>query len=170
MNKRFIYVFVFCVFFMVANVAISKEAQTTVAATQESAIASNENANVKKCQCKKIFEQRLGLSKEQIKLADANRKKQKEELRPFNAEIRAKYAKIREIDESDITEKSKVEQINITRNEIKAVRLQVNKIKEDHNKTFESYLTAAQKTELQKMREDKKKGIVCCPCGKNSYY
>ena len=43
-------------------------------------------------------------------------------------------------------------------------------IKAKYNEILESYLTDEQKAKLQQMREDKKNGKSCYPCGKNPYY
>jgi hypothetical protein len=147
-----------------AGMAISKEVAPEVKTNVE-------KPAVEKCPCKQKFEEALGLSKEQVKLADANRKKEAEALKPVNAEIKAKNAKIKEIKESDLTkEEEKKNQTAALKNEIQKLKKQSEQIKANHNKNFESYLTKGQKNTLQQMREDKKAGKSCCPCGKNRYY
>ncbi len=77
MYKKFLLTLV-CLAVMVcgANVGFAKDA-----------------AAVKRCPCKKIFEQTLNLSPEQVKLADINRKEEGQNLKPINAKIRANNKK-----------------------------------------------------------------------------
>lgn len=110
---------------------------------------------VKRCPCKKIFEAKLGLTAEQIKLADKNRKEEKQELKAVNQKIK----KLRSKESSERITKQ-IEKLKVQKTEIKA----------KHNEIFESYLTDEQKATLKQMREDKKKGISCCHCRRNPYY
>ena len=50
-------------------------------------IKANDTATVKRSPCKKYFENHSGLSKEQIKLVDANRVAQQNELKAINTKI-----------------------------------------------------------------------------------
>ena len=63
-------------------------------------------------------------------------------------------------------EKDKADKVN----EITDLKAKSAEIKAEHNKKFESYLTEEQIKTLQYMREMKKEGKSCCPCGKNRYY
>jgi|GEM_PF-1645151 len=146
------------------NMAISKE--VAAASTQISA----EKTAVKRCPCKKIFEERLHMDKEQIKLADTNRKKENEELKPINSKIRADYKKINEIKSANPSDEATMSQTQKLKEELTLLKQQKAEIKVKYNKNFESYLNKDQKQELQKMREEKKAGKSCCPCGKNRYY
>ncbi|MBQ7125789.1 hypothetical protein IJO12_01750 [bacterium] len=123
---------------------------------------ANEKQVTKRCPCKKYFEQHLGLTEEQIKLVDANRKKQEKELKPLNAEIRANYKKIKTL-END-------KEIAKLRKEIAELKNKKSEVKADYNKKFESYLTKEQLVSLEHMRQLRKEGKSCCPCGKNRYY
>lgn len=124
--------------------------------------SNNEKQTVKRCPCKKHFENHLGLTKEQIKLVDANRAAQQAELKPINTKIRENYKQIKATtDEKEIAK---------LRKEITELKAKSAEIKAKHNKKFESYLTEEQIKTLQYMREMKKEGKSCCPCGKNRYY
>lgn len=130
--------------------------------TQYYDIKSNGTSTTKRCQCKKYFENHLGLTKEQIKLVDANRIAQQNELKPINAKIRENYKQIKATtDEKEIAK---------LRAEIADLKAKSAEIKAEYNKKFESYLTEEQIKTLQYMREMKKEGKSCCPCGKNRYY
>lgn len=132
--------------------------------------ASIEKTSVKRCPCKKIFEQTLGLSKEQVKLIDANRKEQEQTIKPINVEMRTNYKKIRDIKESNMSQDKKTAEIQKLKDKNLALKEQKSEIKIKYNSNFESYLSDEQKQTLEKMREDKKAGKHCCPCNKNRYY
>ncbi len=125
-------------------------------------IKSNGTPTIKRCPCKKYFENHLGLTKEQIKLVDANRAAQQAELKPINTKIRENYKQI----EATTDEKEIVK----LRKEITELKAKSAEIKTEYNKKFESYLAEEQIKTLQYMREMKKEGKSCCPCGKNRYY
>lgn len=130
--------------------------------TQYYDIKSNGTPTIKRCPCKKYFENHLGLTKEQIKLVDANRTAQQNELKPINTKIRENYKQIKATtDEKEIAK---------LRAEITDLKAKSTEIKAEYNKKFESYLTEEQIKTLQYMREMKKEGKSCCPCGKNRYY
>lgn len=124
--------------------------------------SNNEKQTVKRCPCKKHFENHLGLTKEQIKLVDANRTAQQAELKPINTKIRENYKQIKATTDE--------KEIGKLRKEITDLKAKSAEIKAEHNKKFESYLTEEQIKTLQYMREMKKEGKSCCPCGKNRYY
>lgn len=125
---------------------------------------------VKRCQCKKYFQEHLGLTTEQILLIDSNRKAQEKELKPVNAEIRANYKKIKEIEKSNLSKEIQDKKIVKIRKEIVNLKNKSAQIKTEHNAKFESYLTQEQLKTLEEMRELRKQGKSCCPCGKNRYY
>lgn len=124
--------------------------------------SNNEKQTIKRCPCKKHFENHLDLTKEQIKLVDANRVEQQAELKPINTKIRENYKQIKAT-----TNEKKIAKLRAEITELKAKSAE---IKAEHNKKFESYLTEEQIKTLQYMREMKKEGKSCCPCGKNRYY
>lgn len=130
--------------------------------TQYYDIKSNGTSTIKRCPCKKYFENHLGLTKEQIKLVDANRAAQQAELKPINTKIRENYKQIK-----STTDEKEIAKLKAEITDLKAKSAE---IKAGHNKKFESYLTEEQIKTLQYMREMKKEGKSCCPCGKNRYY
>lgn len=130
--------------------------------TQYYDIKPNGTQTVKRCPCKKHFENHLGLTKEQIKLVDANRAAQQAELKPINTKIRENYKQIKATTDEKEIAKLRVEITNL--------KAKSAEIKAEHTKKFESYLTEEQIKTLQYMREMKKEGKSCCPCGKNRYY
>lgn len=132
--------------------------------------ANEQHATVKRCPCKKHFVEHLGLTNEQVKFFDANRKAQEKDLKPVNAQIRANYKQIKEIKSSDLADGQKQEKISkLKENNTNLKEKSVN-IKTKYNEKFEKSLTNEQLKTLEHMRELKKQGKSCCPCGKNRYY
>ena len=125
---------------------------------------------VKPCACKKHFENHLGLTREQIKKADANRKVENNELKPINSEIKSYYKQIKEINNSELADPEKTEKVNVLKKNIADLKTQKTAVKAKYNSNFESYLTKEQLKTLEYMRKMKKEGKSCCPCGKNRYY
>ena len=80
----------------------------------------------------------------------------------INAKIRENYKQIKLTDDE--------KEIAKLRAEIADLKAKSVEVKAAHNKTFESYLTKDQLKTLEYMREQRKQGKSCCPCGKNRYY
>lgn len=143
---------ILCLMFVSANISFSSD-NTNVIDEQKQCIEKKQE--IKRCPCKKIFEKTLGLTPEQIKLADKNRAQEKEELKSANANLK----ELKNIEDSEKTTK-----------QIEDLKAQKATIKSKHNEIFESYLTDEQKAKLKQMREDKKNGKSCCHCRRNPYY
>lgn len=144
---------ILCLMFLGVNATFAAESNSTENAVQNKTAA--EKQKVKRCPCKKIFEKTLGLTQEQIKLADKNRADEKKEIKAVNKKI--KKLKSKKQSEKNMKKIADLKQKKLD-------------IKAKHNEIFESYLTDEQKAKLQQMREDKKNGKSCCPCGRNPYY
>lgn len=132
--------------------------------------ANEQQTTVKRCPCKKYFVEHLGLTKEQVKFFDANRKAQEKELKPVNTKIRANYKQMKEIKSSDLADDKKQEKIGKLKDKNTKLKEKSAKIKVKYNEKFEKSLTDEQLKTLEYMRELKKQGKSCCPCGKNRYY
>lgn len=132
--------------------------------------ANEQHATVKRCPCKKYFVEHLGLTKEQVKFFDSNRENQQKELKPVNAKIRENYKQIKEIKTSDLTAEQKEEKISKLKEENSKLKEKSANIKVKYNEKFEKSLSDEQLKTLEHMRELKKQGKSCCPCGKNRYY
>lgn len=147
---------------------------TNVSAANEAKFYDIKNAEQTtmktRCQCKKHFQNHLALTSEQIELVDANRNDLEKELKPINKKIKAKYNKIKEIKNSDKNTEIKAQKINKIKEDITRLKAKKETIKNEHTKVFEAYLSAEQLKTLEYMREIKKQGKSCCPCGKNYYY
>lgn len=125
---------------------------------------------IERCPCKKHFVEHLGLTKEQVKFFDSNRTKQEKELKPVNAKIRANYKQIKDIKASDLSDDKKQEKISKLKEDKSKLKEKSANIKIKYNEKFEKSLTEEQLKTLEHMREMKKEGKSCCPCGKNRYY
>lgn len=132
--------------------------------------ANEQQTTVKRCPCKKYFVEHLGLTKEQVKFFDTNREKQQKELKPVNAKIRENYKLIKEIKTLDLTAEQKEEKISKLKEENSKLKEKSANIKMKYNEKFEKSLTDEQLKTLEYMKELKKQGKSCCPCGKNRYY
>lgn len=132
--------------------------------------ADDQQTTIKRCPCKKHFVEHLGLSKEQVKFFDSNRTKQEKELKPINTKIRGNYKQIKEIKASDLSDDKKQEKISKLKEDNSKLKEKSANIKIKYNEKFEKSLNEEQLKNLEHMREMKKEGKSCCPCGKNRYY
>lgn len=132
--------------------------------------SNEQQITVKRCPCKKYFVEHLGLTKEQVKFFDTNRKAQEKELKPVNTKIRENYKQIKEIKVSNLSDEQKAEKIAKLKEENSKLKEKSVNIKVKYNEKFEKSLTDEQFKTLKHMRELKKQGKSCCPCGKNRYY
>ena len=76
---------ILCLMFLGVNATFAAESNSTENAVQNKTTV--EKQKVKRCPCKKIFEKTLGLTPEQIKLADKNRADEKKELLPYFRDV-----------------------------------------------------------------------------------
>lgn len=102
------------------------------------------------------LENKLNLTEEQKSKAKEIRMQGREEIKPIIDELRVKKEKIREIKTSSLSEKEKSSQIEAQRKEIQALREQADKIREKNMAQFEGILTAEQKNEFNKFKQEMK--------------
>lgn len=129
-----------------------------------------QQTTIKRCPCKKHFVEHLGLTKEQVKFFDSSRTKQEKELKSVNAKIRENYKQIKEIKASNLSNDKKQEKIRRLKEDNSKLKEKSANMKIKYNEKFEKSLTEEQLKTLEHMREMKKEGKSCCPCGKNRYY
>ena len=166
MKKFLIYCgFVLTIIFSAANISFADELEY-----YDIKPSNEQQTTVKRCPCKKYFVEHLGLTKEQVKFFDTNRKAQEKELKPVNTKIRENYKQIKEIKVSDLSDEQKAEKIAKLKEENSKLKEKSVNIKVKYNEKFEKSLTDEQFKTLKHMRELKKQGKSCCPCGKNRYY
>lgn len=99
---------------------------------------------------------KLNLTEEQKCIIEKNRQESRQKMKPIFDAVNAKKAKIDEIYSSNLPPEEKDKQVEIILAELKDLRLQAEKIGEEGRKNFESVLTPAQKTELEKIKQEHK--------------
>lgn len=77
---------------------------------------------------------------------------------------------MKEIKSSDLADDQKQEKIGKLKDKNTKLKEKSAKIKIKYNEKFEKSLTDEQLKTLEYMRQLKKQGKSCCPCGKNRYY
>lgn len=99
---------------------------------------------------------RLKLTEEQKKCCEQNRLEGRKLIKPIWDEIRAKKAKICEICSSTLPQAEKDKQVCCLKSEIKDLKCKADKIREENMKAFEAILTPQQKSEFEKIKQERK--------------
>lgn len=103
------------------------------------------------------FERRLNLTEEQKQTIEANKIKDREKMAPIMKDIRAKQKSFREIDaNANLTVEQKQKEKQKVKAEIKALKSQADKYREENMKNFENTLTPKQKAEFEKIKKEQK--------------
>ena len=130
---------------------------------------------MKKCHEKRKaeFDSRLKLTEEQKRCCEQGRMEARKQMKPIFEQMRAKKCQMQQILESSLSEAEKQQQVSALRAEIKCLKEQANKIREDNMKAFECSLNPEQKKELEKIKQEHKekfkkmhkkfKGYGACP-------
>ena len=93
------------------------------------------------------FEKRLNLTEEQKQTIEANKIKDREKMAPIMKDIREKQKSFRAIDTNpDLTAEQKQKEKQKVKAEIKALKVQADKYRQENMKNFENVLTPQQKT------------------------
>lgn len=103
------------------------------------------------------FEKRLNLTEEQKKTIEANKIKDREKMAPIMKEIREKQQSFRAINENpNLTDEQKLKEKQKVKAEIKTLKSQADKYRQENMKSFENTLTPQQKTEFEKIKKEQK--------------
>ena len=103
------------------------------------------------------FEKRLNLTEEQKQTIEANKIKDREKMAPIMKEIREKQKSFKAIDENaNLTAEQKQKEKQQVKAEIKALKAQADKYRQDNMKSFENVLTPQQKAEFEKIKKEQK--------------
>ena len=103
------------------------------------------------------FEKRLNLTEEQKQTIEANKIKDREKMAPIMKDIREKQKSFREIDSNaNLTVEQKEKEKQKVKAEIKALKGQADKYRQENMKSFENVLTPQQKTEFEKIKKEQK--------------
>lgn len=101
------------------------------------------------------FDQKLGLTDSQKQQAKAIRMKGHEKIKPLIEQSMAKRKEIRALEKSgDDNQNEKITQL---KTELKTLNKQIQKVRRENMKEFESILTAEQKKILQEMKQEGRK-------------
>ena len=103
------------------------------------------------------FEKRLNLTEEQKQTIEANKIKDKEKMAPIMKDIREKQMSFRAIDTNpNLTAEQKQQEKQKVKAEIKALKLEADKCRQENMKSFENVLTPQQKAEFEKIKKEQK--------------
>lgn len=105
-------------------------------------------------QREKAFEQRLGLTEEQIQKAKKQRLEGREKIKPVIEKIKSKEQEIETIKKSNLSEQEQSEKINTLNSDLKALHKQAHDIRIENMKNFENLLTDEQKKTLKEMKQE----------------
>ena len=104
------------------------------------------------------IDERLNLTEEQKQKAHEIRMKGHEQIKPVFEKIKAKKEEIKEIAQNTkLSDEQKTKKINALEIDILKHKQEARKIRMQNTKEFESILTAEQKTEFNKMKEEGRK-------------
>ena len=101
------------------------------------------------------FEKRLNLTEEQKQKADELHKKGFEQMKPIMEDLKAKQKEAFSL--KDATDEQSVQKREQLKKEINALRQQSKELRKQNMKDFENILTAKQKKELEKIKEEGRK-------------
>jgi Spy/CpxP family protein refolding chaperone len=105
-------------------------------------------------QREKAFEQRLGLTEEQIQKSKELRFEGREKIKPVIEEIRAKESAKELVRNSTLDVKKQEEKLNSLNADLKMLRKQAHDIRVENMKEFESILTVEQRKTLKEMKQE----------------
>lgn len=103
------------------------------------------------------FEKRLNLTDEQKQTIEANKIKDREKMAPIMREIREKQRSFRTIDaNTNLSQDQKQKEKQKVKSEIRALKLQADKCRQENMKSFENTLTPKQKSEFEKIKKEQR--------------
>ncbi len=105
----------------------------------------------------KKFEEALNLTEEQKAKAKAIRDNEKEQIKPILEKIGEKYKEQKEIMDKRLTFDERQQELAPIRKEIRELRGEIHKIKQQSKESFEAILTSKQLKKLEKMKDNAKK-------------
>lgn len=157
---------------IIAGLAASVMLSSSMANADTATKAVNTNPAPQSAECPKDFkgqkppkrmtppniDERLKLTEEQKKQAHEIRMKGHEQIKPIFDKIKAKKEEIRKIvDNQKLTQDKKDKAIDALEIEILKLKQQARKLQMQNTKEFESILTAVQKAEFEKIKEEGRK-------------
>ena len=105
-------------------------------------------------QHEKAFEQRLGLTDEQIQKSKELRMEGREKIKPVIEQIKAREREIQMVKQSSLDEKTQETKLNSLNADLKALHKQAHDIRVENMKKFEEILTSEQRKTLKEMKQE----------------
>lgn len=138
---------------MILSQSISYAA-TTPASTEPAKNTEQTKVCPKKMSERPNLDDRLNLTEEQRQKAHELRMQGHEKIKPVFEQIKAKKQEIKEIKMSNLSEEKKQKKIEPLKNDLRKLKTEVRKIHEENMKQFEAILTAEQKAEFEKIKQE----------------
>ena len=107
----------------------------------------------------KAFEQRLGLTEEQIQKSKELRIEGREKIKPVIDKIKSKEQEIEAVKKAELTEQERTAKLNSLISDLKSLHKQAHDIRIENMKNFEGILTPEQQKTLKEMRQEGRKNF-----------
>ncbi len=108
----------------------------------------------KRIEHEKAFEQRLGLTEDQIQKSKELRLEGREKIKPVVEQIKAREREIQMVKQSSLNEQTQETKLNSLRSDLKTLHKQAHDIRVENMKEFENILTPDQRKTLKEMKQE----------------
>ena len=105
-------------------------------------------------QHEKAFEQRLGLTEEQIQKSKELRLEGREKIKPVVEKIQSREREIQMVKQSSLDEKTQEVKLNSLNSDLRTLHKQAHDIRVENMKEFENILTNEQRKTLKEMKQE----------------
>ena len=105
-------------------------------------------------QRERAFEQRLGLTEEQIQKSKNLRLEGREKIKPVIDQIKSREQEVEMVKKSNLSEEERDAKLNSLNSDLKTLRKQAHDIRVENMKNFEEILTTEQKRTLKEMKQE----------------
>lgn len=105
-------------------------------------------------QREKAFEQRLGLTEEQIQKSKNLRLEGRDKIKPVIDKIKSREQEIEMVKKSNLSEQEQTVKLNSLNADLKTLHKQAHDIRVENMKSFEEILTAEQRKTLKEMKQE----------------
>lgn len=145
---------------ILAAIATMILSQSISYATTTGTVEPTKNANAEQTKVcpkkppKTNLDDRLNLTKEQRQKAHDLRMQGHKKIKPTMEKMKTKKEEIKKIKSSNISEEKKQKQIEPLKNDLRKLKAEAKKIREENMKQFEAILTAEQKAEFEKIKQE----------------
>lgn len=105
-------------------------------------------------QREKAFEQRLGLTEEQIQKSKELRFEGREKIKPVIDKIKSREQEVEMVKKSNLSEEEQTAKLNSLNSDLRALHKQAHDIRVENMKSFEEILTTEQRKTLKEMKQE----------------